>query len=85
MVKNKKNQEINKENKKTQFPLICLFMEQPSQTNKCDHFKMFFKGSACEAPLSPQCFRKNADDSVYRCEWSMNTTESDVTFILNFK
>ncbi|XP_042273843.1 interleukin-12 receptor subunit beta-2 [Thunnus maccoyii] len=42
------------------------------------------KGSTCEAPSSPQCFRRNADESVYMCEWSMNMTESDVTFDLYF-
>ncbi|XP_031163124.1 interleukin-12 receptor subunit beta-1 isoform X2 [Sander lucioperca] len=42
------------------------------------------KGSACEAPSSPECFRRKANESVYMCEWSMNTTESDVTFDLNF-
>ncbi|XP_042368332.1 interleukin-12 receptor subunit beta-2 [Plectropomus leopardus] len=42
------------------------------------------RGSACEAPSSPECFRRNADESVYRCEWSINTTESDVTFDLYF-
>ncbi|KAF3690768.1 Interleukin-12 receptor subunit beta-1 [Channa argus] len=41
-------------------------------------------GSACDAPSSPQCFRKNADDSVYMCEWSMNTTEGNVTFDIYF-
>ncbi|TDH08741.1 hypothetical protein EPR50_G00100410 [Perca flavescens] len=40
------------------------------------------KGSACEAPSSPECFRRKADETVYLCEWSMNTTESDVTFVL---
>ncbi|XP_026202073.1 interleukin-12 receptor subunit beta-1 [Anabas testudineus] len=39
---------------------------------------------ACEAPSSPQCYRKNAGDSVYMCEWSMNTTESNVTFNIYF-
>nr|XP_020467655.1 uncharacterized protein LOC109966833 isoform X2 [Monopterus albus] len=39
-------------------------------------------GSACEAPSSPQCFRKNVAATEYMCEWSMNTTESDVTFDL---
>ncbi|XP_070816930.1 leukemia inhibitory factor receptor [Chaetodon trifascialis] len=38
----------------------------------------------CEAPSSPQCFRRRADESVYLCEWSMNTTESDVMFDLYF-
>ncbi|XP_022593671.1 interleukin-12 receptor subunit beta-1 isoform X2 [Seriola dumerili] len=42
------------------------------------------KGSACEAPSSPECFRKNSEQSVYMCEWSMNTTESDVIFDLYF-
>ncbi|XP_034738233.1 interleukin-12 receptor subunit beta-1 isoform X2 [Etheostoma cragini] len=38
------------------------------------------KGSACEALSSPECFRRTANENVYLCEWSMNTTESDVTF-----
>ncbi|XP_045905644.1 interleukin-6 receptor subunit beta isoform X2 [Micropterus dolomieu] len=42
------------------------------------------KGSACEAPSSPQCFRRNTEESMYRCEWSMNMTERDVTFDLYF-
>ncbi|XP_023138044.2 leukemia inhibitory factor receptor [Amphiprion ocellaris] len=40
------------------------------------------KGSACERPSSPHCFRQNADQTVYTCEWSLNTNESDVTFDL---
>ncbi|XP_051803702.1 uncharacterized protein LOC110950096 [Acanthochromis polyacanthus] len=40
------------------------------------------KGSACERPSSPQCFRQHADQTVYICEWSLNTNESDVTFDL---
>ncbi|XP_034069023.1 interleukin-12 receptor subunit beta-1-like isoform X2 [Gymnodraco acuticeps] len=40
-------------------------------------------GKACEAPSSPECFRRTAESPEYRCEWSMNkTTESDVTFDL---
>ncbi|XP_034385768.1 interleukin-12 receptor subunit beta-1 [Cyclopterus lumpus] len=42
------------------------------------------KGSACEAPSSPECFRRKADESVYICEWSMNSTESNVTFDVYF-
>ncbi|XP_049444769.1 uncharacterized protein il12rb1 isoform X1 [Epinephelus fuscoguttatus] len=42
------------------------------------------KGSACEAPSSPECFRRTADESIYRCEWSMNTTDSDVTYDIYF-
>lgn len=42
------------------------------------------KGSACEPPSSPQCFKRKTDDTIYRCEWSMNTTESDVKFDLYF-
>ncbi|XP_032382542.1 uncharacterized protein il12rb1 isoform X2 [Etheostoma spectabile] len=38
------------------------------------------KGSACEALSSPECFRRTANETVYMCEWSMNTTESNVTF-----
>uniref|UniRef100_A0A3Q1C9K5 Fibronectin type-III domain-containing protein n=1 Tax=Amphiprion ocellaris TaxID=80972 RepID=A0A3Q1C9K5_AMPOC len=34
-------------------------------------------GSACERPSSPHCFRQNADQTVYTCEWSLNTNESD--------
>ncbi|XP_060890793.1 interleukin-12 receptor subunit beta-2, partial [Labrus mixtus] len=41
---------------------------------------MISKGSPCEAPSSPECFRRGADHNMYKCEWSMNTTESDVTF-----
>ncbi|KAI3368646.1 hypothetical protein L3Q82_025652, partial [Scortum barcoo] len=49
-----------------------------------------FPRSACEAPSSPQCFRRTSDESMYICEWSINTTESNVTFELyvggkNFK
>ncbi|XP_071342100.1 interleukin-12 receptor subunit beta-1 isoform X2 [Trachinotus anak] len=68
------------------FPLYLM------ETLKCctslHGFVMFMflttvnKGSACEAPSSPECFRENAEESVYLCEWSMNTTESDVTFDL---
>ncbi|XP_005454041.1 interleukin-12 receptor subunit beta-1 [Oreochromis niloticus] len=42
------------------------------------------KGFACEAPSSPQCFRRKAEATVYTCEWSLNTTQSDVTFELYF-
>ncbi|XP_029904679.1 uncharacterized protein il12rb1 [Myripristis murdjan] len=42
------------------------------------------KGSACEAPSSPQCFRRHSDETVYRCEWSMNTSAIDVTYDLHF-
>ncbi|XP_044056507.1 uncharacterized protein il12rb1 isoform X2 [Siniperca chuatsi] len=42
------------------------------------------KGSTCKAPSSPQCFRSNTGETIYRCEWSMNTTKSDVTFDLYF-
>ncbi|KAE8294044.1 hypothetical protein D5F01_LYC06988 [Larimichthys crocea] len=42
------------------------------------------KGSACEAPSSPQCFRRKADESIYICEWTMSRTGSDVTFDLFF-
>ncbi|KAK1897217.1 Leukemia inhibitory factor receptor [Dissostichus eleginoides] len=49
----------------------------------CLLFTTVGKGSACEAPSSPECFRRTAEAPVYRCEWSMNkTTESDVTFDL---
>ncbi|KAM7388002.1 hypothetical protein PAMP_024206 [Pampus punctatissimus] len=41
-------------------------------------------GGTCEAPSSPQCFRRNADESVYICEWSMNTSQGDVTFDFYF-
>ncbi|KAM7011898.1 interleukin-12 receptor subunit beta-2 [Tautogolabrus adspersus] len=41
---------------------------------------MISKGSPCEAPSSPECFRRGANKSMYTCEWSMNKTESDVTF-----
>nr|XP_054608212.1 interleukin-6 receptor subunit beta [Nothobranchius furzeri] len=42
------------------------------------------KGSACGALSSPQCFRRNEVASIYICEWSFNTNESDVTFTLYF-
>ncbi|XP_017268887.1 interleukin-12 receptor subunit beta-1 isoform X2 [Kryptolebias marmoratus] len=42
------------------------------------------KGLACEAPSSPQCFRRNEEESVYICEWGFDTNESDVTFDLYF-
>ncbi|XP_068591019.1 leukemia inhibitory factor receptor [Cebidichthys violaceus] len=42
------------------------------------------KGSACEAPSSPECFRRTKDKSFYICEWSMNTTESNVIFWIYF-
>ncbi|XP_061884668.1 oncostatin-M-specific receptor subunit beta [Entelurus aequoreus] len=40
------------------------------------------KGSKCDAPSSPQCFRRN-ESPDYTCEWHMNTTRSDVTFDLH--
>ncbi|XP_076009761.1 leukemia inhibitory factor receptor isoform X2 [Genypterus blacodes] len=33
--------------------------------------------ATCEAPSSPQCFRTNSAVSVYTCEWSTDTTESN--------
>ncbi|XP_054459191.1 leukemia inhibitory factor receptor isoform X2 [Anoplopoma fimbria] len=45
---------------------------------------MVSKGSACEAPSSPECFKRNTTESVYICEWSMNTTESNVIFYIHF-
>uniref|UniRef100_UPI0037E731E1 oncostatin-M-specific receptor subunit beta n=1 Tax=Semicossyphus pulcher TaxID=241346 RepID=UPI0037E731E1 len=42
------------------------------------------KGLTCEAPSSPECFRRDANKSMYECQWSMNTTESDVTFDFYF-
>ncbi|XP_019730808.1 uncharacterized protein il12rb1 isoform X3 [Hippocampus comes] len=46
---------------------------------------MFTAGSSneCEAPSSPQCFRRNNESNVYDCEWSMKTTHRDVTFVLH--
>ncbi|KAM9384992.1 leukemia inhibitory factor receptor isoform 2-T2 [Pholidichthys leucotaenia] len=38
---------------------------------------------ACERPSSPQCFRRNEEETVYTCEWSLNTTEENVTFDLH--
>uniref|UniRef100_A0A3Q2YSZ1 Fibronectin type-III domain-containing protein n=1 Tax=Hippocampus comes TaxID=109280 RepID=A0A3Q2YSZ1_HIPCM len=35
------------------------------------------KRSECEAPSSPQCFRRNNESNVYDCEWSMKTTHRD--------
>ncbi|XP_034002317.1 uncharacterized protein LOC117495267 isoform X4 [Trematomus bernacchii] len=46
-------------------------------------FTTVSKGSACDAPSSPECFRRTAEAPDYRCEWSMkNTTESNVKFDL---
>ncbi|XP_061539096.1 interleukin-12 receptor subunit beta-1 [Phycodurus eques] len=42
------------------------------------------KGSECEAPSSPQCFRRNNEETIYECEWQMNTTQRNVTFDLHF-
>ncbi|XP_037554060.1 uncharacterized protein il12rb1 [Nematolebias whitei] len=42
------------------------------------------KGLACEAPSSPQCFRRNEEESVYICEWGFHTIKSDVMFDLYF-
>ncbi|KAK9519475.1 hypothetical protein VZT92_022202 [Zoarces viviparus] len=42
------------------------------------------KGSACEAPSSPECFKRSADHTFYTCEWSMKTTERNVTFSIYF-
>ncbi|XP_010785538.1 interleukin-31 receptor subunit alpha isoform X2 [Notothenia coriiceps] len=40
-------------------------------------------GKACDAPSSPECFRRTAEAPDYRCEWSTNnTTESNVKFDL---
>lgn len=43
------------------------------------------EGQTCEAPSSPRCFRRKADDSVYRCEWHSNTTDSRVKYDLFFE
>ncbi|KAM4575223.1 interleukin-12 receptor subunit beta-2 [Fundulus diaphanus] len=43
----------------------------------------FSKGSACEAPSSPQCFRQNEEETVYICEWDFSTNETGVTFDLH--
>ncbi|XP_041861141.1 tyrosine-protein phosphatase Lar [Melanotaenia boesemani] len=37
-------------------------------------------GSACEAPSSPLCYRRNAKADIYICEWSFNTNASNVMF-----
>ncbi|XP_041646340.1 interleukin-12 receptor subunit beta-2 isoform X2 [Cheilinus undulatus] len=42
------------------------------------------KGSTCEAPSSPECFRRSSDRTVYTCEWSMNTNESGVEYDFYF-
>ncbi|XP_027884538.1 interleukin-12 receptor subunit beta-1 isoform X2 [Xiphophorus couchianus] len=42
------------------------------------------KGSACEPPSSPLCFRQDEDKDVYICEWDFNTTETEVTFDFYF-
>ncbi|XP_055364338.1 uncharacterized protein il12rb1 isoform X2 [Betta splendens] len=41
------------------------------------------KGSACQAPSSPQCFRTIDTASVYICEWNMMTA-NNVTFDIYF-
>ncbi|XP_016896930.1 uncharacterized protein il12rb1 isoform X2 [Cynoglossus semilaevis] len=41
------------------------------------------RGSACEAPSSLDCFKKSVNETVYICEWSMNTTDRDVKFDLH--
>ncbi|XP_047443768.1 interleukin-12 receptor subunit beta-1 [Mugil cephalus] len=38
----------------------------------------------CNAPSSPWCFRRNATENVYICEWSMNSDESNVMFDLYY-
>ncbi|XP_061594967.1 uncharacterized protein il12rb1 [Cololabis saira] len=43
-------------------------------------FAALSKGSACEAPSAPLCFRRNEDENRYTCEW--NSSESDVMFDL---
>ncbi|XP_059196387.1 interleukin-12 receptor subunit beta-1 [Centropristis striata] len=69
------------------FPLHL--METMKSWSSLHHYIVVFMflttvSKACEAPSSPECFRRNADESVYVCEWSMNTTESDVRFDLYF-
>ncbi|XP_077391579.1 interleukin-31 receptor subunit alpha [Festucalex cinctus] len=59
-------------------PLRCISMLLMFTTS-------FSKGSECEAPSSPQCFRRNNESNVYNCEWSMNTTHRDVTYDLHFR
>ncbi|KAM8744687.1 uncharacterized protein il12rb1 isoform 2-T2 [Acanthopagrus schlegelii] len=43
------------------------------------------RGSTCEAPSSPQCFRRSSAEIMYVCEWTMNTTESDVSYDLHIE
>ncbi|XP_018528533.1 interleukin-12 receptor subunit beta-1 isoform X2 [Lates calcarifer] len=68
------------------FPLYL--METLKRWSSLHGYVMFMflttisKGSACEAPSSPECFRKNTDEILYMCEWSMNKTEGSVTFHL---
>ncbi|XP_034035939.1 interleukin-12 receptor subunit beta-1 [Thalassophryne amazonica] len=38
------------------------------------------KQSACEGPSTPQCFRRSLAEENYMCEWTMNTTDSNVTY-----
>ncbi|XP_030288211.1 interleukin-6 receptor subunit beta-like isoform X3 [Sparus aurata] len=38
--------------------------------------------STCEAPSTLQCFRRSSVEVIYVCEWTMNTTESDVSYDL---
>ncbi|XP_074523976.1 uncharacterized protein il12rb1 [Halichoeres trimaculatus] len=42
------------------------------------------RGSTCEAPSSPECFRRGINMSMYMCEWSMNTTERDIKYDIYF-
>ncbi|XP_040896441.1 uncharacterized protein il12rb1 isoform X3 [Toxotes jaculatrix] len=73
------------------FPYFPLYLMETLKCRSSLHVYVMFvflttvsMGSACEAPSAPECFRRRADDTVYKCEWSMNTIEKDVTFDLYF-
>ncbi|KAL6108134.1 il12rb1 [Pungitius sinensis] len=41
------------------------------------------KGSACEPPSSPECFKRNIEETIITCEWKMKTTNPNVTYALH--
>ncbi|XP_029939139.1 interleukin-31 receptor subunit alpha [Salarias fasciatus] len=45
---------------------------------------MINKGSACEPPSSPLCFRRNSSETIYKCEWNQTGNQADVTYDLHF-
>ncbi|XP_038147544.1 interleukin-12 receptor subunit beta-1 [Cyprinodon tularosa] len=42
------------------------------------------KGSTCEPPSMPLCFRQNEGETVYICEWDFSPNGTNVTFDLYF-